>query len=508
MNILNGIEICDLYLSQGDSKSYIEVKFGDNLLKFFQNDGERIPYVNDNFELICSYTKLKFVIWKINFPYDIIVVKINKNTDNNSAGETGGSEFPKLYINCRLFEFDFNGYHVYVQQRPGNDAQMKEHFNYYNDGLAVMSRSKLFKNFSVNNVYANKQNEYIIEYEILKYKGYIKGEIATINIRNKEVKILICKIKLNSNIGILYFLPSEILYKLQKAGILYEKELTNFTWEKESIPLPLLPYGLDNSYPYDSVSRNIYATLINKSIVLCTILNPFMLLRNYDTLRSRKQVPLNPLVGYNVLSLNENRRCDDKLSPLLGCQLKNLDLLTQRDDDKLKKAENQRYQNESYGEWESSSDGDDDSDEQGWDSLDFDQQFSINPDRAMGEDDYWENTDVSEYSDIEKEKNNVNQKENKCSYVFCGYSEEYLHLEKVSSNNNIDFYKTIIIRIMAANFIVNKPGIYTGFIDEEKLVLLCANDNREFVEELYKELRPNSQFQIIESHAGILAIEI
>ena len=83
-------------------------------------------------------------------------------------------------------------------------------------------------------------------------------------------------------------------------------EYINFDYGSETLALPLLPYKIDHLNPLDSISTNIYSIFINKSIILCISINPFVLLRDLDTLRISKHTSSFPdLKIIAALSLTE-----------------------------------------------------------------------------------------------------------------------------------------------------------------------------------------------------------
>ena len=87
-----------------------------------------------------------------------------------------------------------------------------------------------------------------------------------------------------------------------------------------------------------------------------------------------------------------------------------------------------------------------------WDSLDFEQKMDRDLDRAMNDAEmeaYWAEEDkMGKFSRDEYHEMKKNKKKMIKSYLLCGYSKEFLHLEKKIIKDNLDYYETKIISLM------------------------------------------------------------
>ena len=91
-----------------------------------------------------------------------------------------------------------------------------------------------------------------------------------------------------------------------------------------------------------------------------------------------------------------------------------------------------------------------------WDNLDFEQKMDIDPIRAIDdeESEYLAEMDRVDRLEMDRlDSDKQRPKDYEFSYFLCGYSKDFLHLEKKVIKEDGDYYETIIVSIKSANFL-------------------------------------------------------
>ena len=499
MELLKKVEVVEIPDVEWSDDSIIKIRFGDDVINFTHDSTSRdISWKDNNAQNIT-----KFVNYTKNFPYNILLLhSFDKNVSleliDYHKNEKSIPYSKTKYLGNILFSFFYKEFLVCIQQKETEKLNAKmECCNYYKCDI-ITSLEKL-KNFQINNLLTNDKNKFIVEYQFLKeQRRYSKAEIIKFEIENELYYILISRIESSSLIGFIYFVPSMLLFKLQNDKKYIDKEYILVNFKSMTLSIPLLPYHIDIHSPFTSYTSNIYSSFMSKSIILCIAINPFILMRDLNNFNRLNHSFRKPSDNYSSVLMTDMGFHEEELSSLLHCKLENLNALMALEEKQRNDEEAERIHERSLLY-----------DYDKWDDLEFEQKLDRDPNRAMNDaerDAYW----------IEDERNREAYFEsnlhlmlnNEMRYVFCGYSKDFLHFEKIFKNDGIDYYETVIVDVMHTNFILNEKNVYIGFINNSKLVIASFGKGKKLIAIIHEALRPNTQFQLIESHSINLSIEI